>query len=44
MAQVFAYGLVLGWFRWVPPALLTMLMHGLVNFEGMLETFLTWRN
>ena len=45
IAQVFAYGLVLGWFRWVTGStILTMLMHGLVNFEGMIETFLTLRS
>jgi membrane protease YdiL (CAAX protease family) len=41
IAQVFAYGLVLGWLRWVTGStILTMLMHGLINFEGMLETFI----
>jgi membrane protease YdiL (CAAX protease family) len=41
IAQVFAYGLLLGWFRWVScSTILTMLLHGLINFEGMLETFL----
>lgn len=40
IAQVFAYGLVLGWLRWVTGStILTMLLHGLTNFEGMLETF-----
>jgi membrane protease YdiL (CAAX protease family) len=40
IAQVFAYGLVLGWLRWVTGStILTMLLHGLINFEGMLETF-----
>jgi membrane protease YdiL (CAAX protease family) len=44
VAQVFAYGLVLGWFRWLTGStILTMLMHGLINCEGMLETFLTLR-
>ena len=39
MAQVFVYGLVLGWFRWKSGStILTMLLHGLVNFEGMVET------
>jgi membrane protease YdiL (CAAX protease family) len=37
---VFACGLVLGWLRWVTGStILTMLVHGLINFEGMLETF-----
>jgi membrane protease YdiL (CAAX protease family) len=41
IAQVFAYGLVLGWFRWVTGStILTMLLHGLINFGGMLETFM----
>jgi CAAX protease family protein len=41
IAQVFAYGLVLGWFRWVTcSTILTMLLHGLINFQGLLETFL----
>jgi membrane protease YdiL (CAAX protease family) len=45
IAQVFVYGLVLGWFRWVAGSTtLTMLLHGLVNFEGMLETFMTFHN
>ena len=39
MAQVFVIGLVLGWFRWKSGStILTMLLHGLVNFEGMVET------
>ena len=39
MAQVFAYGLLLGWLRWVTGStILTILLHGLINFEGMLET------
>lgn len=41
IAQVFAYGLLLGWLRWVTGStILTMLLHGLINFEGMLETFI----
>ena len=39
MAQVFVIGLVLGWFRWKSGStILTMLLHGLVNFEGVVET------
>jgi membrane protease YdiL (CAAX protease family) len=39
MGQVFVYGLVLGWFRWKSGStILTMILHALVNFEGMLET------
>jgi membrane protease YdiL (CAAX protease family) len=45
IAQVFAYGLVLGWFRWVTGStILTMLLHGLVNFVGMLETFMAFHD
>jgi CAAX protease family protein len=41
MTQVFAYGLVLGWFRWATGStILTILLHGLINFEGMLATFI----
>jgi hypothetical protein len=41
VAQVFVCGLMLGWFRWATGStLLTMLMHALVNAEGMFETFL----
>jgi len=41
MAQVLAYGLVLGWLRWVSGStILTILLHGLINLEGMLETFI----
>lgn len=38
--QVFAFGVLLGWMRWATGStLLTILLHGLINFEGMLETF-----
>jgi membrane protease YdiL (CAAX protease family) len=41
ISQVFSYGLVLGWFRWVTGStILTMLLHGLINSEGMFETFI----
>jgi membrane protease YdiL (CAAX protease family) len=41
IAQIFVVGLILGWFRWVTGStLLTILLHGLVNCEGMFETFL----
>src|SRR5262249_31599504 len=40
IAQVFAYGWVLGWLRWVTGStILTMFLHGVINFEGMVETF-----
>jgi membrane protease YdiL (CAAX protease family) len=41
LARVLAYGLVLGWFRWATGStILTILLHGLINLEGMLETFI----
>jgi membrane protease YdiL (CAAX protease family) len=37
--QVFAFGLLLGWIRWATGStLLTILLHGVINLEGMLET------
>jgi membrane protease YdiL (CAAX protease family) len=42
IAQVFCFGVLLGWLRWASgSAVLTMLMHALINFEGMLETFVS---
>ena len=39
IAQVFCFGVLLGWLRWATGStILTMLMHALINFEGMLET------
>lgn len=39
MAQIFAAGLALGWFRWASGSVtLTIVMHVLINFEAMLET------
>src|SRR3569832_1001646 len=41
IAQVFGFGVLLGWMRWVSGStLLTMLLHGLLNFEGMIETMI----
>jgi len=41
IAQIFVVGLVLGWFRWVTGStLLAIMLHGLINCEGMIETFL----
>jgi membrane protease YdiL (CAAX protease family) len=41
IVQVFVFGLLLGWFRWASGStILTMLMHALINCEGMLETLL----
>ena len=40
--QIFAFGLLLGWMRWATGStVLTMLMHGLINLEGMIETFVS---
>jgi len=42
IAQVFCFGVLLGWLRWASgSALLTMLMHALINCEGMIETFVS---
>ena len=39
MAQIFALGLVLGWFRWASGSTtLTIMMHVLINLEAMIET------
>lgn len=39
--QIFAFGLLLGWIRWCTGStILTILLHGLINSEGLLETFL----
>src|SRR6476646_9417089 len=42
IAQVFAFGVLFGWVRWATGStILTMLLHALVNLEGMIETILT---
>jgi membrane protease YdiL (CAAX protease family) len=39
IAQIFLYGLVLGWFRWKSGStILTILLHSLVNIEGIVGT------
>jgi membrane protease YdiL (CAAX protease family) len=39
MAQVFAIGLLLGWFRWASGSTaLTIVMHAIINLEAMIET------
>jgi membrane protease YdiL (CAAX protease family) len=39
MAQIFAAGLILGWFRWASGSTaLTIVMHVLINAEAMIET------
>jgi membrane protease YdiL (CAAX protease family) len=41
MSQVFVPGLLLGWLRWSSGStILTILLHGLVNLESTVETFL----
>jgi hypothetical protein len=41
IAQVFCFGLLLGWMRWVSGStVLTMFLHGFINFEGMIETLI----
>ncbi len=45
ITQVFCFGLLLGWLRWATGStILTMLMHALINCEGMLETFISLRH
>lgn len=42
IGQVFAFGVLFGWMRWATGStILTMLLHGLVNLEGMVETLLS---
>jgi len=39
IAQVFVFGVMLGWLRWATGStILTMVLHAMINFEGMLET------
>jgi CAAX protease family protein len=39
--QIFAFGLALGWMRWATGStVLTILLHALINIEGMIETLL----
>jgi hypothetical protein len=39
MMQIFAVGLMLGWFRWASGSTaLTVMMHMLINFQAMIET------
>jgi len=41
ISQVFVSGLMLGWIRWASGStVLTILLHGLINFEGMIETLI----
>jgi membrane protease YdiL (CAAX protease family) len=42
IAQVFVFGVMLGWLRWATGStILTMLLHAMINCEGMLETFVS---
>jgi membrane protease YdiL (CAAX protease family) len=42
IGQVFCFGVLLGWLRWATGStILTMLLHALINFEGMIETFIS---
>jgi len=42
IGQVFCFGVLLGWLRWATGStILTMLLHALINFEGMLETLIS---
>lgn len=44
IVQVFLCGLLFGWVRWTSGStILTMLMHGLINCEGMIQTFVALR-
>jgi len=39
IGQIFIFGLLLGWMRWATGStVLTILLHGLINTEGMIET------
>jgi len=41
IGQIFVFGLMLGWLRWATGStILTMLLHALINGEGMLETWI----
>ena len=40
VGQIFIFGLLLGWMRWATGStLLTIVLHALINSEGMIETF-----
>ncbi len=40
IGQIFIFGLLLGWMRWATGStILTILLHALINSEGMIETF-----
>ena len=40
IGQIFIFGLLLGWMRWASGStILTILLHALINSEGMIETY-----
>ncbi len=40
ISQIFVFGIFLGWMRWATGStILTILLHALINMEGMIETF-----
>ena len=42
IAQVFVFGVMLGWLRWATGStILTMVLHAMINCEGMLETIVS---
>lgn len=42
ISQVFLFGVLLGFMRWATGStILTMLMHAIINFEGMVETWIS---
>jgi uncharacterized protein len=42
IGQVFAFGVLFGWTRWATGStILTMVLHAVVNLEGMVETYLS---
>jgi CAAX protease family protein len=42
IAQVFVFGVMLGWLRWASGStILTMVLHAMINCEGMLETIVS---
>ena len=43
IGQVFVSGLLLGWMRWATGStILTIVLHGLINIEGMLESVMAY--
>lgn len=43
MAQIFLFGLLLGFMRWASGStVLTLLLHALINLEGMIETWISF--